>query len=159
MVAHPHPEPRPYPLMLRTWDYAGGSRWSASCDAGPVGLLVMPLLLMPVLAVAVAIEGGSGTFADRFIDSASLDSVTPASMLYLNLTLASLTLVAMVIVRFVHRLRPRWLASVLPGMRWKFFFVCFGLAVVALVASILVSASCPRTRTTSVASPTSSPGG
>ena len=49
-------------------------------------------------------------------------------MLYLNLTLASLTVVAMVIVRLVHRLRPRWLSSVMPGMRWKFFFVCIGLA-------------------------------
>ena len=57
-------------------------------------------------------------------------------MLYLNLTLASLTLVAMlVIVRVVHRLRPRWLSSVLPGMRWKFFFACLGLSVVALVVS------------------------
>ena len=79
-------------------------------------------------------------------------------MLYLNLTLASLTLVCMGIVRFVHRLRPRWLSSVLPGMRWKFFFACFGLAVVALIASVTVSYFFPRTRTTSAASPTSSPG-
>ena len=60
-------------------------------------------------------------------------------MLYLNLSLASLTLVCMGIVRFVHRLRPRWLSSVLPGMRWKFFFICFGLAIVALIASVAVS--------------------
>ena len=73
----------------------------------------------------------------------TLDSVTPASMLYLNLTLASLTLVCMFIVRFVHRLRPRWLSSVLPGMRWKFFFICFGLAIVALIASVAVSTFLP----------------
>ena len=36
-------------------------------------------------------------------------------MLYLNLGLASLTLVAWLVVRVVHRLRPRWLSSVLPG--------------------------------------------
>jgi membrane protease YdiL (CAAX protease family) len=101
-------------------------------------MLLMPLLLMPVLAVAVAVEGGSGSFADRFVAATSLDSVTPASMLYLNLTLASLVLVSMGIVRFVHRLRPRWLASVLPGMRWKFFLACFGLGLVALAASIAV---------------------
>ena len=66
-------------------------------------------------------------------------------MLYLNLTLASLTLVVMVIVRVVHRLRPRWLSSVLPGMRWKFFFACLGLAVVALIASVAGrAASCPQ---------------
>jgi membrane protease YdiL (CAAX protease family) len=139
MVAHPHPEPRSYPLMLCTWDY----RWwkpVVGILALVVGmLLVMPLLLMPVLAVAVAVEGGPGSFGDQFAAALTLDSVTPASMLYLNLTLASLTLVAMGIVRFVHRLRPRWLSSVLPGMRWKFFFICFGLAVVALIASVTVS--------------------
>ena len=66
MAAHPHPEPRSYPMMLRTWDY----RWWKPV----VGILVlavsvfivMPLLLLPVLAVAVALEGGSGTFADQF---------------------------------------------------------------------------------------------
>ena len=139
MVAHPHSEPRTYPLMLRTWDY----RWwkpVVGILTLVVGmLLVMPLVLMPVLAVAVAIEGGAGSFGDQFAAALTLDSVTPASMLYLNLTLASLTLVSMGIVRFVHRLRPRWLSSVLPGMRWKFFFACFGLAVVALIASVTVS--------------------
>ena len=67
-------------------------------------------------------------------------------MLYLNLALASLTLVCMAIVRLVHRMRPRWLSSVLPGMRWKFFFVCFGLAVVALIASITVGYFLPCDR-------------
>ena len=64
-------------------------------------------------------------------------------MLYLNLSLASLTLVAMGIVRFVHRLRPRWLSSVLPGIRWKFLFACFGLAVLALIASVAVGTLLP----------------
>ena len=69
-------------------------------------------------------------------------------MLYLNLGLASLTLVAWLVVRVVHRMRPRWLSSVLPGMRWKFFFACLGLAVVALVASLIVGVcSCPTTPT------------
>jgi membrane protease YdiL (CAAX protease family) len=143
MVAHPHPEPRLYPLMLRTWDFAWWKPVVGILSMVVLGLVVVPLLLMPVLAAAVAIQGGSGSFADRFVDSASVESVTPASMLYLNLTLASLTLVAMGLMRFVHRLRPRWLASVLPGMRWKFFFVCLGLSVVALVVSILVSAVLP----------------
>jgi membrane protease YdiL (CAAX protease family) len=139
MMAHPHPEPRTYPMMLRTWDY----RWwkpVVGILLLAVGmLLVMPLLLLPVLAVAVALEGGPGTYGDQFAAALNLDSVTPASMLYLNLTLASLTLVCMGIVRVVHRLRPRWLSSVLPGMRWKFFFICFGLAIVALIASVAVS--------------------
>lgn len=139
VTAHPHPEPRSYPLMLRTWDYHWWKPVVGILLLLGGGMVVVPLLLMPVLAIAVALEGGSGPFVDRFIDSTSLDSITPASMLYLNLTLASLTLVCMGIVRFIHRMRPRWLSSVLPGMRWKFFFACFGLAVVALVVSLTVS--------------------
>jgi membrane protease YdiL (CAAX protease family) len=138
MVAHPHPEPRIYPLMLRTWGY----RWWKPLVGILVlligGFLVVPLVLMPVLALAVALEGGSRPFVDRFTEASKLTSITPASMLYLNLTLASLTLLCMGIVRFVHRLRPRWLASVLPGMRWRFFAACFGLAIVALMVSVVV---------------------
>ncbi len=152
MVAHPHPEPRSYPLMLRTWDYAWWKPVVGILSLVIGGMLVMPLLLMPILVVAVLIEGGPGSFADRFADSASLDSVTPAAMLYLNLSLASLTLVAMLIVRFIHRLRPRWLSSVLPGMRWKFFFACIGLSVIALVVSIVVGELVPDQATSELGS-------
>ena len=65
-------------------------------------------------------------------------------MLYINLGLASLTLIAWFVERVVHRLRPRWLSSVLPGFRWKFFFVCSGLAVLALIASLIVGALLPH---------------
>ena len=139
MRAHPHPEPRSYPLMLRTWDFAWWKPIVGVLLLLVGGMLVVPLLLLPVLAVGVVIEGGSGPYLDRFTDSMSLAKVTPSSMLYLNLSLASLTLLSMGIVRFLHRLRPRWLSSVLPGIRWKFFLVCFGLATIALVASVAVS--------------------
>ena len=140
MVAHPHSEPRPYPLMLRTWDY----RWWKPVVGILVlvvgGFFVMPLLLLPVLAIAVALEGGSGPFIDRLFDVAGARVGHACVDALPQPSLASLILVCMGVVRFVHRMRPRWLSSVLPGMRWKFFFVCFGLAVVALIASIAVGA-------------------
>lgn len=142
--AHPHPEPRLYPQMLRTWDYVWWKPLLGAVLMAVGGLLVMPLLLMPVLVVGVILQGGSGSFSDRFAAAASVDSVTPASMLYLNLSLASLTLVAWFLVRFLHRMRPRWLSSVLPGMRWKFFFACLGLSVIALVASLVVGVLLPH---------------
>lgn len=144
MVAHPHPEPRSYPLMLRTWDYAWWKPVVGFLLLLVGGFILVPLLLLPVLAVAVALQGGSGSFVDQFSDSLRLDSITPASMLYLNLSLAALTLVTMGIVRWVHRLRPRWLSSVMPGMRWKFFFACLGLSVVALITSVLISMLLPQ---------------
>jgi uncharacterized protein len=139
--SHPHPEPRSYPLMLRTWDY----KWWKPL----VGILfavfaffVIQIVLTLILVIGAVVDGGSGALGDRV--SNSLDTVTPWSMLYINLGLASLTLVAWLVMRVVHRLRPRWLSSVLPGFRWKFFFACVGLAVVALVASLIVGALLPH---------------
>jgi membrane protease YdiL (CAAX protease family) len=134
--AFPHPEPRPYHLMLRTWSYAWWKPALGIVIAALGMLVIAPLALLPVLAVAVAVEGGP--FLDKFEKAATLKTVDPAALLYLNLVLASMVLVTWFILRFVHRMRPRWLASVVPRMRWRFFFVCLMLAVVALVAQILV---------------------
>src|SRR4051812_7193173 len=64
-------------------------------------------------------------------------------MLYLNLALAGLVPVTWGIVRVVHRLRPRWLSSVKPGLRWRFFWACFGLALIAMLAQLIVGTLLP----------------
>src|SRR4051812_32302137 len=40
-------------------------------------------------------------------------------------------------------MRPRWLSSVRPKLRWPYLFACLGLAVVALVAQLVVGAVVP----------------
>jgi membrane protease YdiL (CAAX protease family) len=143
MRAHPHPEPRSYPLILRTWDY----RWwkpVLGILLGVLAFLVLQTLLTVILVIGALVEGGSAPLSDRVTEAASLDTVTPWSMLYVNLGLASLVLVAWLVMRVVHRLRPRWLSSVLPGMRWKFFFACLGLSVVALFVALVVGALLPH---------------
>ncbi len=129
--------------MLRTWSYAWWKPVVGILTMTLGGLVLFPLVLLPVLFVGVALEGGSAPYAQRVEDAASLSSVTPSSMLYLNLALASLTLLAMLIVRVVHGLRPRWLASVRPGIRWRFLWACAGLSVVALVVSTGLSLLLP----------------
>jgi membrane protease YdiL (CAAX protease family) len=127
---YPHPEPRPYHLLLRTWNY----RWWKPV----VGILVLvvtmilvaPVVLLPVLALGVWAEGGD--FLDKFQKAATLQTVDPAALLYLNLVLGSMTLVCWGIVRVVHRMRPRWLMSVRPKIRWRLFWACVPAAVVAL---------------------------
>lgn len=143
VAAHPHPEPRPYAHMLRTWTYAGWKPLVGILLLVAGGFLAAPLLLLPVLAVGVAIEGGAGSYLERLDAATSLKSVTPAAMLYLNLILASLTLLVWALVRWLHNLRPRWATSVRPGMRWRFFFGCLGLAVIAMAASFAVGALLP----------------
>ncbi len=121
--------------MLRTWNYAW---WKPVLGIFLVvlGMLVVaPLMLLPVLAVGVSLE--PGPFWESFLDAATLQAVGPAALLYLNLTLGSTILVTWFVMRVIHRMRPRWLTSVMPKMRWKFFFVCVGLSVVALVAQLI----------------------
>lgn len=140
-LTHPHPEPRTYPLMLRTWTYAW---WKPALGLVLllVGVFAAAAAALGVLAVAVAVDH-EGSFKDAFTKASSLDHVTWQGMLYLNLSLAALVPVTWAIVRFVHRMRPRWLMSVEPGIRWGFFWACFGLAPVAMIAQLVVGAFLP----------------
>ena len=143
MVVHPHSEPRTYPMMLRTWDY----RWwkpLVGLMVAVVVFFVLNIALIVILVIGAVVEGGSTPLGERIDAAVKLDTVTPWNMLYLNLSLASLTVAAWLVMRLVHRLRPRWMFSVLPGIRWKFFFACFGLAVVALITSLIVGALLPH---------------
>jgi membrane protease YdiL (CAAX protease family) len=139
---HPHPEPRSYPLMLRTWSYAW---WKPLVGVffGVIVFFVIQVALTVFLVIDAVLEGGSTPLSDRITEAGRLDHVTPWTMLYLNLGLASLTLVAWLVVRVVHGMRPRWLASVKPGFRWKFFLACSGMAVVAMAVSLVVGAFLP----------------
>jgi uncharacterized protein len=137
----PHAEPTPYHQMLRTWTYAWWKPVVGILISLFAMLLVMPLVLMPVLAIGVWLEGGS--FWEKFPEAATLQKVTPTALLYLNLVLGSMILVTWFVIRFVHRMRPRWLTSVVPKMRWGFLFACLGLAAVALVAQVVMGLVLP----------------
>lgn len=139
---HPHDVPQPYPLILRTRSYAW---WRPIVGIVLVGFsmfLFGPVLALPVLAVAVAVDH-DGSFAAAFERALSLEAVTWQGLLYLNLALALLVPATWFIVRVVHGMAPRWVMSVRPGIRWRFFWACFGLALVAILASVVVSAFLP----------------
>jgi uncharacterized protein len=140
-LSHPHPEPRSYPLMLRTWTYEW---WKPAVGLVVlvIGVFAASVVLLPLLAITVALDH-TGSFPDAFKEAASLDHVIWQGMLYLNLSLAALVPLTWAIVRWVHRMRPRWLMSVRPGIRWGFFWACFGLAPVAMVAQVVVGAFLP----------------
>ena len=139
----PHPEPREYHMMLRTWTY----RWWRPAVGIPllaIGMIVvLPLVMMPVLVVGVLIQGGEEDFLDAFLQAGTLEKLTPAGMAYLNLTLAAMILWTWGLIRVLHQMRPRWLSSVVPKLRWTFLLICLGLSVVALIASFVVSLLVP----------------
>ncbi len=77
--------------MLRTWDYKWWKPLLGILLARRVFFIIQTVLTV-ILVVGAIVDGGPGTVGDRVANS--LDTVTPWSMLYINLGLASLTLVA-----------------------------------------------------------------
>lgn len=127
--------------MLRTWNYAW---WKplVGIISVIIGLVVVaPLVLLPILIGGVVLEPGS--FWENFDEAISLEAVGPSSLLYLNLSLGAGIFVCWAVMRVLHRMRPRWLSSVVPKLRWKLLGTFTAISVVALVAQVLVSLLLP----------------
>jgi uncharacterized protein len=114
--------------------------------AGTVSLVAAMVVLVPLLwqlpfAAWFAVRGEPVIAGmERLVD---LGDPTPAGLAYLNLTLASAIPVTWLLVRTLHGVRPRWLASVTPRIRWGWFATCLGLSVLALLLTLVVSSLLP----------------
>ena len=80
---------------------------------------------------------------DSLTTLVDLQNPTPAGLAYLNLALASMIPLTWLVTRVLHGLLPRWLASVRPRIRWRFLVICLAVSVVALIATLVVSAVVP----------------
>jgi membrane protease YdiL (CAAX protease family) len=131
----------PYHLIQR-----GGRPGSWRPIVGVLALIACFIVIIPVLvqvpfAIGYAVAGRDvGDGLTRLLD---LDDPTPLGLAYLNLSLACAIPVTWAITRALHGLRPGWLASVLPRIRWRWFLVCFALSFVSLIATLVVSAMVP----------------
>ena len=147
---------------------ASGSSWRPEADSRPVGLpyhriqeagrpglwrplvgIVLMFLGFVVFGAAVAsilfeiasVAAGHGN-AD-IARLADLEHPTPAGLAFLNVALATFIPLAMLGQRILHGLRPGWLASVRPRIRWRFLLACLGISVVALIATLVVGSVLP----------------
>jgi membrane protease YdiL (CAAX protease family) len=120
-----------YPLIQRggrpgVWRPIVGVFVLIACFA-----VVAPVLVQVPFAIGFALTGRD------------INDPTPLGLAYLNLALACAIPVTWAITRVLHGLRPGWLASVMPRIRWRWFLVCFGLSFVSLIATLVVSAVVP----------------
>lgn len=98
---------------------------------------VAPLVMQFALALWLGMTGQPiSSEMDRILD---LSNPTPAGLAVVNLILASAILTTWLITRVLHGLKPRWLASVQPRIRWRFLVICLGLSVAALIPALLAS--------------------
>lgn len=127
----------PYPEILRGETYV----WWRSLLGALCGLSLF-LLLTSVVSQAFVFLFWATTAADRPYADYSREALAfehPTGMLAVNLGIATLIPIAWALMTAVHQVRPRWLSSVRPRLRWRYLFVCVGVAVVALNGALLAS--------------------
>jgi len=143
-VNPPRVKPLPAPAyhLLHLGGWPGWWRPVVGMAVAAVGTFVVSAVvwIFPFI-FWFALSGGD--VAARTEALVALDDPSPASLAYLNLTLASAIPIAWFCQRVFHGLKPRWLASVRPRIRWGYLFACMGAALVALIATILVSLVLP----------------
>lgn len=130
----------PYHRLLR------GGRWS--WWRALLALLSVVGFIFVLQVVVVAVVGGylavTGTPLDQIERQLSGEGeVMPSYLAVVNLGWAAAIPAIWLVVWIVHRVRPRWLASVAPRIRWKWFFACLGLSLLALFATLVVAAFLP----------------
>ena len=113
---------------------------------GALLLLVLVFALVPLVAGAVAFAlllaaGNSVAEAGAILDVTA--ETTPTGLALLNIVIAMAIPATWAVTWWLHRLKPRWLSSVGPRIRWRYLLVCLGLSVVALLTALVVSILLP----------------
>lgn len=117
-----------YPLVLRKPDSTAFPMVFGILAGFSAFVLLVPLMATLVVRVAHLFRGGPWEeYASRVANYQLPEG--PASG---HLGLALLIPVSILIVRYIQGVRPRWLASVQPGVRWRYLMICLGLAIVVL---------------------------
>lgn len=104
-----------------------------------VGFLgIWPVLVQLLFLIGYAVAGQDPVAAvKRLLD---VQDPTPATLAYINVVLGSTILLTWLVTRVFHGLKPGWLSSVRPRIRWTYFFACLAVSVLALIATLVVSA-------------------
>ncbi|HEX8509471.1 MAG TPA: type II CAAX endopeptidase family protein [Propionibacteriaceae bacterium] len=134
-----------YPQILRNEGYA----WWRSLGGVVLGLslflLMTTVVSQVVVAIAWAVTASSTPYA-TYVTSA-LAFQRPSGMLGANLGIATLIPISWMLMAAVHQVKPRWLTSVQPRIRWRYLLVSLGVAAAAFTAVLVVSSLVEGTTT------------
>jgi membrane protease YdiL (CAAX protease family) len=110
-----------------------------------VGVLLLLVAQVALLAAFVVVFVATGTddLGDRLDALSETSHVTPSLLAYLNLSLAAAIPIALLLTRVLHGMPAGWVSSVVGRLRWKWMAVTFGLALVALLATVVVGSFVP----------------
>jgi CAAX protease family protein len=131
------PDGAEYPHLLRTVQYA----WWRSALGVIFGLSSF-LLMTTLISQALVALAWSTTAADYSYKAYFAEAYAfrrPIGMLALNLAISTLIPISWLLITMVHQVAPRWLSSVQPRLRWRYVWICVGVAIFALNAALLLS--------------------
>jgi uncharacterized protein len=131
------PDGASYPQILRGRWYA----WWRPVIGVVLGLSLFVLVNLVVSQVVVMVFWAT-TAADQQFRDFSANAFAfqlPVGMLAANLGLAALIPISWALMALIHQMRPRWLSSVQPGIRWRYLLACLAIAAVVLNGVMLLS--------------------
>ncbi|HEY5784998.1 MAG TPA: type II CAAX endopeptidase family protein [Microlunatus sp.] len=130
------PDGAPYPQILRGESYL----WWRSLLGVLCGLSLYLLMTSVVTQVVLGVSWGAVGAGEAYADFArrALAFEIPAGMIAANLGIATLIPICWVLMAIVHQVRPRWLSSVQPRLRWRYLLISAGIALVVLNAVTLI---------------------
>ena len=113
---------------------SGSERPGTMAVTGMAVMLLSIYFVSPAISSAVngigwLLRGKPGSLSD--FEATANGFGYPEGVLASFLAIASFIGIAMLAMRFIHRQSPTWLASVQPGMRWRY------LVIVAVVAAVV----------------------
>jgi membrane protease YdiL (CAAX protease family) len=126
-----------YPQILRNESYV----WWRSVVGVIFGLslfmLVTTVISQALVMLFWATTAANQSYQDYFASAFAFEQ--PLGMLAVNLGLATLIPISWVLMAMVHQVRPRWLYSVQPRLRWRYLLGCLAIAAVVLNGVMLLS--------------------
>lgn len=131
------PDGAAYPQILRGESYVWWRSLAGVLFGLSLFLLLSTLISRLVVTVAWSTTAANVPYAEYF--AAAFAFQRPAGMLATNLGLVSLIPISWAMITVVHQVKPRWLASVQPRIRWRYLLVCAGIALVTLNGVLLLS--------------------
>ena len=131
------PDGAAYPQIQRGESYVWWRSVAGVVFAISLFALVTMVVSRALVMVFWATTAGNQPYRDYFAKAFAFE--TPLGMLAVNLGLATLIPIAWALMAFLHQMRPRWLSSVQPGIRWRYLFGCLAIAAVVLNGVMLLS--------------------
>jgi hypothetical protein len=126
-----------YPQILRTTGYAPWRSIVGVLMGLSLFVLLTNLISQLVVFVSWSLFASAMNYRDYVASAFAFQR--PSGLLAANLGIATLIPVACLLMMLLHRMMPSWLLSVQARVRWRYFWACLGVAVIALNGVLLLS--------------------